>query len=251
MGLIHPQWPAPSRVRAIFTNRQDGVSTGVYAGLNLGAHVADDPAHVAENRRQLTASLQLPQEPIWLEQVHGVDVYRIDSAEQAQPAVPPTADAAVTQREGVPLTVMTADCLPLLLCDQAGSVIATAHAGWRGLCDGVIEQTVAAMQVPVAEILVWLGPAIGPTAFEVGSEVRAAFLAQDAAAEQAFVASSVSGKWLADLFLLARLRLARLGITQIYGGDECTYRNQEQFYSYRRDGQTGRMSGVIWLMPQN
>lgn len=250
MGLIHPQWPAPDRVRAIFTTREEGVSQGVYAGLNLGAHVADEPAHVAANRRQLTSLLQLPQEPIWLEQVHGVAVYRVDAPSRAMPVKPPVADAAVTQLEGVPLSVMTADCLPLLLCDRAGTVVATAHAGWRGLCDGVIEQTVAAMPVAASEILVWLGPAIGPVAFEVGEEVRTAFMSQHAEAAQAFVPSSVPGKWFADLFMLARQRLTRLGITQIYGGDCCTYSNKEQFYSYRRDGQTGRMSGVIWLMPQ-
>ena len=251
MDLIRPDWPAPARVQACFTSRQGGVSDGVFAGLNLGAHVDDDPQRVAENRRQLRAQLQLTQEPIWLTQVHGTKVYPVREAAEAQPAIPPQADAAVTRLSGVPLTVMTADCLPVLFCDRAGSVVATAHAGWRGLCEGVLEQTVAAMGSSSSEILAWLGPAIGPSAFEVGDEVRSAFVAQDPAAAEAFVPGMSAGKWLADLYCLARQRLNGVGVTQIYGGQHCTFSDPSRFYSYRRDGQTGRMSGLIWLMAQN
>ena len=261
MDLIRPDWPAPSRVQAVFTTRLGGVSEGVFAGLNLGAHVDDDPRCVAENRRQLREQLQLNQEPVWLTQVHGTAVYPVPGLTEAQPAIPPQADAAMTRLPGVPLTVMTADCLPVLFCDQAGSVVATAHAGWRGLCEGVLEQTVAAMGVSSSEILAWLGPAIGPSAFEVGDEVRAAFLAQDPAAVEAFVPGSSApgssvpgasrGKWLADLYRLARQRLNGVGVTQIYGGQHCTFSDPTRFYSYRRDGQTGRMSGLIWLTAQN
>lgn len=248
MDLITPDWPAPASVRAVFTTREGGVSEGVYAGLNLGAHVGDEPAHVSSNRARLAEALRLKQEPIWLEQVHGVAVYQVLNASQAFPRQPPKADAAMTRLHDVPLTVMTADCLPVLFCDQAGSVVASAHAGWRGLCAGVLEQTVAAMQVSPAAILAWLGPAIGPAAFEVGQDVRDAFLAQDPAMAQAFRAHELqAGKWWADLSLLARLRLQRAGVSQIYGGDVCTVQNPARFYSYRRDGQTGRMSGLIWL----
>jgi polyphenol oxidase len=255
MDLIYPDWPAPARVQACFTTRAGGVSQKAFAGLNLGDHVGDDTAAVAGNRRLLRDELQFSQEPIWLSQVHGTTVYLANSGELALPASPPKADAAVTRLAGVPLTVMTADCLPVLFCDRVGSVVATAHAGWRGLCDGVLEQTVGAMQVPAEQILVWLGPAIGPQAFEVGGEVRASFMAQDPAAIGAFTPATRSvvdaDKWLADLFLLARQRLARVGVQQIYGGHQCTFNDPQQFYSYRRDGQTGRMSGLIWLMAQN
>lgn len=255
MGLIYPDWPAPAWVQACFTTREGGESQGVFAGLNLGAHVADDPAAVAANRHLLRESLHLSREPVWLNQVHGTAVYPVATELAAQPATPPTADAAVTRLTDVALTVMTADCLPVLFCDRAGTVVATAHAGWRGLCDGVLEQTVAAMQVPGQEILAWLGPAIGPRVFEVGAEVRAHFMQQDPAAANAFVPSTLSApeddKWLGDLFLLARQRLARVGVQQVYGAQQCTFSDPQQFYSYRRDGQTGRMSGLIWLMAQN
>jgi len=241
MDLIRPAWPAPSRVRALFTTREGGVSQGPYAGLNLGTHVGDDPAAVAQNRRRLVASEGLPGEPLWLEQVHGTDVLVASDL----PASPPRADAAVTREPGLVLSVMTADCLPVLLCDSDGQVIATAHAGWRGLCDGVLEQTVAAMQLEPQRLLAWLGPAIGPTAFEVGAEVRAAFLAKDPAAAAAFVAQG--DKYLANLYQLARQRLRACGLSAIYGGDDCTFSQPERFYSYRRDGQTGRMAGLIWL----
>ena len=241
MDLIRPEWPAPANVQAAFTTRQGGVSHGVYQGLNLGLHVADDPQLVVQNRQLLTQQLALPAAPIWLEQVHGTDVLRAETPL----ATPPQADAAVTTTIGLPLTVMTADCLPVLFCDKAGTVVATAHAGWRGLCAGVLEKTIAAMQVAPDEILAWIGPAIGPSAFEVGDEVKAAFVAHDPQAAAAFVAHQ--DKWLADLFMLARQRISAAGVSATYGGSQCTYNDAQQFYSYRRDGQTGRMAGLIWL----
>lgn len=239
MELILPDWPAPAKVRALATTRAGGVSAGPYASLNLGDHVGDDPAAVAENRARLRK--HLPAEPLWLKQVHLAHVADADSASGV-----PEADASVARQRGKVCAVLTADCLPLLLCDKTGAVVAAAHAGWRGLAGGVIEAAVEAMRVSPGEVLAWLGPAIGPAAFEVGGEVRDAFLAFDPAAEAAFVARE-NGKWLADIFLLARLRLGKIGVTAVYGGGVCTYSDSERFYSYRRDGATGRMASLIWL----
>lgn len=240
-GLICrvPDWPAPHRVRALVTTRRGGCSQPPFDSLNLGDHVGDDPAAVAANRARLQALLPAPAQ--WLSQVHGI---RVLSA-----PVPgcPEADAVVTSRVDQPIVVMTADCLPVLLTDRAGTRVAAAHAGWRGLCDGVLEQTVAAFD-PGAELMAWLGPAIGPAAFEVGEPVRAAFAARDAAALSAF--RPVPGKlghWWADLYALARQRLARAGVTAVYGGGECTLTQADDYFSYRRDGRTGRMASVIWL----
>jgi hypothetical protein len=237
MDLILPNWPAPLTVRACATTRTGGVSTGPYASLNLGDHVGDDPAHVAENRARLRRELGLPAEPLWLTQVHGIAVAEGQGAD---------ADASVAFGPGTVCTVMTADCLPLLLCDRAGTRVAAVHAGWRGLLAGVIEAAVARLDTSGAELLVWLGPAIGPDAFEVGDEVRAAFVAEDAAAAAAF-RPSPAGRWLADIYALARRRLARCGVNAVYGGELCTYHDAERFYSYRRDGVTGRMASLIWL----
>lgn len=236
-------WPAPARVRTLLTTRTGGISAGPWASFNLGGHVGDDPAAVAANRVRL-ASL-LPSPPCWLEQVHGVEVVDCQ-APPAPAALPPRADAALTRVPGVVCAVLTADCLPLLLCDAAGSVVAAAHAGWRGLCDGVIERTVAAMACPPEQLYAYLGPAIGAGAFEVGDEVRAAFMAHDAAASAAF-SPLPSGKWLADLGALARQRLAALGVFSVSGGDRCTLSEAQHFYSYRRDGVCGRMASLIWL----
>lgn len=236
-----PDWPVPAPVRTLQTTRAGGVSTGPYAALNLGDHVSDDPAAVARNRALLRADL--PAEPVWMRQVHGNVVADADCATGV-----PEADAAFARRPGTVCAVMTADCLPLLLCDQAGTVVAAAHAGWRGLAEGVVEATVQAMQTAPEKLLVWLGPAIGPQAFEVGEDVRQAFLKHDLQAGQAFVAHpSASEKWLADIYLLARQRLALLGVTRVYGGGLCTYSDKNRFYSYRRDGATGRMASLIWL----
>ncbi|PKM45838.1 MAG: peptidoglycan editing factor PgeF [Gammaproteobacteria bacterium HGW-Gammaproteobacteria-1] len=237
MDLILPTWPAPPNVHACATTRAGGVSTEPYASLNLGDHVGDDPAAVAENRARLCRELALPAEPLWLTQVHGTAV-----AEGAGGC----ADASVAFGPGTVCTVMTADCLPLLLCDRAGTRVAAVHAGWRGLLAGVIEAAVARLDTPGAELLVWLGPAIGPDAFEVGEEVRAAFLAEDGGAAGAF-RPSPAGRWLADIYALARRRLARCGVNAVYGGELCTYHDAERFYSYRRDGVTGRMASLIWL----
>ena len=237
--LLIPDWPVPARVRAVVTTRAGGVSAVPFDALNLGDHVGDEPAAVAENRRRLQALLGC--RPAWLSQVHGVTVVQADPAQVLE------ADASWSATPGIACAIMTADCLPVLFCDRAGTVVAAAHAGWRGLQGGVLEASIAAMGCEPGEILAWLGPAIGPAAFEVGGEVRDAFMAEQAEAATAFVPSLNEGKWLADIYQLARLRLARAGVTAIYGGEYCTFSDSERFYSYRRDGQTGRMASLVWL----
>ncbi len=239
LGFLHADWPAPAGVYAGTTTRAGGVSTGAFASLNLGAHVGDAPEHVAENRRRLRQALRLPGEPQWLRQVHGTDVVYVPHAGEA------VADGSWTDRPGVVCAVLSADCLPVLLCDESGERVGAVHAGWRGLCAGALEAAVAAMSVPPERLLAWLGPAIGPSAFEVGPEVREAFVAADAMAAEAFRANR-PGHWLADLYLLARQRLQATGVERIYGGGHCTLSEAERFYSYRRDGQTGRMASIIW-----
>lgn len=242
--FIRPDWPAPARVRAAVTTRQGGVSAAPYASLNLGSHVGDAPEAVAENRRRVSAALALPQEPAWLNQVHGTAVVRAEAAVDG----PATADASVALGAGSVCAVMTADCLPVLFCDDAGTRVAAAHAGWRGLEAGVLEATILALDCSPAMLMAWLGPAIGPSAFEVGPEVRAAFLARDPGAEACFVPSP-AGRWLADIYRLARRRLNAAGVTAIYGGDFCTVGESARFFSYRRDRDTGRFASLIWLMP--
>ncbi len=238
---IIPDWPAPPNVKALQTARLGGVSAAPYDSLNLGDHVGDSHLAVAHNRQLLSALL--PAEPVWLKQVHGTEVVNGDAA-----GCLPQGDACVATRRGAVCTVMTADCLPVLLCDDSGSVVGAAHAGWRGLCEGVIECTVRAMKVPPSALMAWLGPAIGPTAFEVGAEVRAAFVAIQPQAADAFApVPGAAEKYLADIFLLARQRLQGQGVTRIYGGGLCTYTDRERFFSYRRDGATGRMATFIWL----
>ncbi|MCX8145087.1 MAG: peptidoglycan editing factor PgeF [Azovibrio sp.] len=238
--LILPDWPAPAQVRALQTTRRGGVSQPPYASFNLGGHVGDRPEAVAANRACLEH--YLPAAPTWLEQVHGTHVLALP----ATGAGPWLADAAFTRQAGVVCAVLSADCLPVLLCDRRGTAVAAAHAGWRGLLAGVLEATVAALGVPGAELMAWLGPAIGEEAFEVGEEVRAAFVRRDAAAAAHFRMAS-GGKYRADLCGLARQRLAACGITAIHGGQWCTWRDAERFFSYRRDGVTGRMASLIWL----
>lgn len=244
-GLLVPDWGGAviPGVRALVTTRESllGVSAAPYARFNLGDHVGDDPAAVAANRAQLRKLL--PGEPLWLNQVHGVSVVDADSAPQGV-----SADASHARGAGRVCAVLTADCLPLLLAAADGSVVAAAHAGWRGLADGVIEATVAAMGLAGGDLLAWLGPAIGPGAFEVGDEVRAAFCRHDTGAALAFAPHGAqgSGKWLCDLYALARLRLAALGVSRISGGECCTFSDEPHFYSYRRDGVTGRMASLIW-----
>lgn len=239
---IVPDWPAPSWVKAASTTRAGGASEGAYAALNLADHVGDDPRVVAANRRYVRERLALPAEPIWLRQVHGRGVVFAEDAVAGAEG-----DAAVCHSAGHVCVVMTADCLPILLCDRAGTCVAAAHAGWRGLADGVIEATVAALGVPANSVIAWLGPAIGPQAFEVGDDVRAAFMAQAAIAADAF--RRHGDRWHADLYRLAHQRLAALGVTQIHGGGLCTYSDSARFYSYRRDGVTGRMATLIWMDP--
>jgi YfiH family protein len=239
--MISPDWPAPARVKGLMTTRQGGVSVAPWASLNLGDHVGDDPAHVAANRARLRR--QLPAEPDWLRQVHSARVVELGRDANLE------ADASFTRQKGRVCAILTADCLPALFCDRAGSVVAAAHAGWRGLADGVLEATVAAMAAPPGDILVWLGAAIGPCAFEVGNDVREAFVSQFPQAADAFLAhpASVHGKWLADIYQLARIRLKSIGVEAVYGGGRCTFTEAEHFYSYRRDGVTGRMASLIWL----
>lgn len=238
-GWITPDWPAPTRVRALVTTRSGGVSLPPYDSLNLGDHVGDEPAAVAANRVVIAAHIGA--QPLWLNQVHGTAVANVANAPDCN------ADASISRKAGAACAIMTADCLPVLLCDRAGSVVAAAHAGWRGLHDGVIEAAVAAMQVPHSEVLAWLGPAIGPQAFEVGEEVRTAFVTHATEAAQAFVPGAQPGKWLTDIYLLARQRLTAIGITAVYGGSFCTVTDAERFFSYRRSKITGRMASLIWL----
>ena len=238
---IIPDWPAPANVKALITTRSGGVSLGPYAWMNPAEHVGDDPEAVRRNRALLRA--HLPQEPHWLQQVHGTQVLQVtlDARDVVE------ADAAVTHIPGQVCAVLTADCLPVLFCAEDGSTVAVAHAGWRGLAAGVLERTVQAIKLPGARVLAYLGPAIGPRAFEVGAEVRAAFMAVDAQAAQAFQVIEGGDKYLADLYLLARQRLARAGVVRVYGGDFCTYSEPQRFFSYRRDGATGRMATLMWL----
>lgn len=236
---IVPDWPAPPNVRALVTTRAGGESRGAYASFNLGTHVGDDPAAVERNRARLRASL--PAEPVWLQQVHGTAV--IDAA-TALPGA--RADAAVARIRHVVCVVLTADCVPVLLAAGGGEAVAIAHAGWRGLAAGVVEAAVAAMGAPAAGVVAWLGPAIGSRAYEVGPEVRAAFVRHDAAAAAAF-APHRGDRLLADLAMLARQRLAAAGVAKICGGGHCTYSEAGRFYSYRREPATGRFASLVWL----
>lgn len=237
--LITPDWPAPKNVRALQTTRLGGISSSPYDSLNLGDHVGDTPLVVARNRMLLNTLV--PSEPVWLKQVHGTVVANADLA-----GCLPQADACIARHRDAVCVVMTADCLPVLLCDHQGTVVGAAHAGWKGLAAGVIEATVQAMDVAPQNLMAWLGPAISQPAFEVGAEVRAVFVDADPQATAAFIPGQ-NGKWLADIYALAYLRLNALGITHIYGGNFCTYRERERFFSYRRDGVTGRMGTFIWI----
>lgn len=242
LSLITPDWPAPARVRALSTTRTGGQSEAPYDSFNLGDHVEDLSSSVTANRVQLQQQLGAQVSCQWLRQVHGTEVAKLSCVGDVIEA-----DASSTDVRGVACLVMTADCLPVLFCDWDGTQVAAAHAGWRGLCDGVLEATIAAMGVEPTQLMCWLGPAIGPESFEVGAEVRDAFIAQQPQAAAAFEPSGNADRWLADLYQLATLRLNRAGIDAVYGGGECTYSNPERFFSYRRDGQTGRMATLIWL----
>ena len=237
---IQPDCPTPPGIRACSTLRMGGVSQGGYASFNLAAHVGDDPGHVSANRDRLRNSLQLPTEPFWLTQVHGNKTVRAKKATQGPP---PEADASFSDEAGVVCTVMTADCLPVLFCNRKGNRVAASHAGWRGLAGGVLESTVQALDSN--DLMAWLGPAIGPQAFEVGAAVRQTFLERLGDCHEAFLQID-EHHWLADLYNLARMALTRAGVTEVYGGNECTFSNPERFFSYRRDAQTGRMATLIW-----
>ncbi len=244
--FIVPNWPAPLNVHALQTTRNNGYSAAPYNSLNFGSHVKDSPLHVAQNRQLL--SQFLPSEPVWLNQVHGVEI--IDAANTS---CVPDADASFTTYKNVVCVTMTADCLPVLLCDKAGSVVAAVHAGWRGLCDGILEASVNMVckvaQIQSTDLIAWLGPAIGPNAFEVGAEVSAQFLEKNKNAASAFKLQG--DKFLANIYLLATQRLNNVGVTDIYGGgydeDFCTFTDEERFFSFRRDGDTGRMATLIWI----
>lgn len=254
---ITPDWPAPANVRAFMTTRAGGVSLAPFASFNPASHVDDAPEAVSENRRLLRQ--WLPAEPLWLNQVHGCEVVT-PPAPLWERGGPPAADAAVAFQPNEVRAVLTADCLPVLFCDDAGTVVAAAHAGWRGLASGVLEATVAAMRAPPERILAWMGAAIGQAAFEVGGEVRETFISQHPLTGIAFrpalpgtldyrrvgASSEAPRKWLADIYALARIRLAAIGVDRVYGGGLCTF-NDPRFFSYRREPRTGRMASVIWM----
>lgn len=241
--VLTPEWLAPRAVRAAFTLRRGGVSIAPFDSLNLGAHVGDAPDAVAENRRRVNAGLNLPAEPAWLEQVHGTRVADLDAPGEAGHA---PADAVMTRRAGKVCAVQVADCMPILFAARDASAVAVAHAGWRGLAAGVLEATVARLGITGRELIAWLGPAISARHFEVGDEVRTAFLERDPVARAAFVANP-RGRWLCDLATLARQRLAALGVAEVSGGNWCTYADPTRFFSFRRDGRCGRMAALIWL----
>ena len=245
-SLLEFEWDLPQGVRAAFTTRQGGFSAAPWNSFNVATHVGDDLANVAANRARLAELVGHEVEPAWLTQVHGVEVKEIDATPISTTLF--TADAAVTSRPNTACVVMVADCLPVLLCSRDGQRLGAAHAGWRGLVAGVLERTVRAMETPANELRAWLGPAISQKHFEVGEEVRTEFVKWDRAANSRFKMNA-RGRWQADLFGLARLRLASVGVTDVSGGDWCTYADAERFYSHRRDGKGGRMAALIWRAP--
>ncbi len=242
IAYICPPWPVSSKIKAFSSTRLGGVSESPFTSLNLGAHVGDQGDAVLENRARFARQVKMPASLRWLNQVHGTKTVCLPSAALGDLE----ADASFTQTQDQVCAVMTADCLPLLICNTKETQVAACHAGWRGLCDGVIESCIAQFE-EANDVMVWLGPAIGANAFEVGDEVKQAFILQDKQAEKAFKASNNEGKWLADIYQLARQRLASLGVRHIYGGEYCTYEDESHFFSYRRDHQTGRMASVIWI----
>ncbi len=244
-NVIAPCWPAPQTVRAFSTTRRRGHSKGAYHSFNLGAHVGDDPQAVAKNRAALRELLELPSEPLWLRQVHGCRVMEADGYAPDEPA-----DASIARRPGAVCAVLTADCLPVLFCDRGGANVAVAHAGWRGLAAGVLEVTLATMGTAPRQILAWIGPGIGRDRFEVGEEVRDVFVGGDHGAHELF-RPSPGGRWLADLAGLARRRLHAAGVAAVFGGSWCTYTEEQRFFSYRREPQTGRMTSLIWIEPES
>jgi YfiH family protein len=246
-AVIEPRWPASARVRAAFTLRGGGVSGAPYDSLNLGVHVGDELAAVQENRRLVRERLGLRGEPVWLQQVHGVGVLEVGAGVAGSDDVgQPEADAAVTRMPGRVCAIQVADCMPVLFAARDGSTVGAAHAGWRGLAGGVLEQTIVKLGIPAAQLVAWLGPTISQKNFEVGEDVRVAFTKDDAGAASAFEANS-RGRWQCDLYALARRRLAALGVGDVSGGGWCTYDDASRFFSFRRDGQCGRMAALIWM----
>ncbi len=242
IDLVQPDWPAPPWIQAGTTTRVGGVSPAPFDSLNLGDHVGDDPRAVQANRTRLVDALQLPETPGWMEQVHGRA--RVD----ARAAAGCRADIVHADRPGPVCAVLTADCLPLLLCDRDGTQVCAAHAGWRGLFGGVVESAVQGFRAPPRELLAWLGPAIGPEHFEVGGEVRDAARRLDPALRIAFrPVAGKAGQWLLDIYRAARILLAEMGVNFVSGGDSCTVTDRKRFFSYRRDGRTGRMASLIWI----
>ncbi len=269
LAVIAPEWRAPARVRAAFTLRTGGVSLSPYDLLNLGAHVGDAAAAVAENRRRVREGLGLPAEPGWLQQVHGVEVADLDGATAfaTEPRVPvgagapggvavesataptfkpPRADASITRLPGRVCVIQVADCMPVLFAARDGSAVGAAHAGWRGLAGGVLEETVRALGVAPQQLIAWMGPTIGQGHFEVGDDVRSAFVSRDPGAAAAFE-TNARGRWQCDLYALAQRRLAAIGVQDVSGGGWCTYADATRFFSFRRDGQCGRMAALIWM----
>jgi polyphenol oxidase len=254
-GLLLPEWPAPAGVRAAFTLRTGGVSAAPYDSLNIGAAIGDSPEAVAENRRRVAQALRLPGEPRWLEQVHGSQVVTlggvaaVDSVGASSFVAAedvPKGDASVVVGPGRVCAIRVADCMPVLFAARDGSAVGAAHAGWRGLAGGVLEATVERLGVPASQLIAWMGPAIGQANFEVGDEVRAAFMATDPDAASAFLPNA-RGRWQCDLYTLARRRLAAMGVAGVYGGGWCTFADTERFFSFRRNAQTGRMAALIWI----
>ena len=243
---ITPDWPAPKHIKACSTTRLGGVSKAPFDSMNLGTHVEDLLEDVLSNREHLLVKLNLPTEPLWLEQIHGHQVANAGELDYSASHII-KADASVSHVENKVCLVMTADCLPVLFTNRLGTVVAAAHAGWRGLNEGVLEATVAAMACDTSDILAWLGPAIGPGAFEVGDEVRDAFVDKQREATSAFKPAKEAGKWLADIYQLATLRLQGIGVEAVFGGGYCTYQDQQRFFSYRREGKTGRMASLIMV----
>lgn len=243
MNAIYPNWQAPKNIKAFTTVRSGGVSLPPFDSFNLGDHVCDDPKAVQQNRSLLVDKFDLPHQPLFLTQTHSTKVIELPFTESNVEA-----DAVYTQQANQVCLVMTADCLPVLFFNKEGTEVAAAHAGWRGLCDGILEETVAKFKCPTSDIIAWLGPAIGPTAFQVGEEIIEQFCAFDSNAKLAFIPDlTTSGKFLGNLYQLATQRLNKLGITEISGGGHCTYTEQDKFFSYRRDKKTGRMASLIWI----
>ena len=245
--VITPDWPAPECVGSAITTRMGGQSTGAYQALNLALHVGDDASRVTNNRQALRQALQLPQEPQWLEQIHGVKVVAAQEDNRVR-----TADAAVTDKIGLACAVLTADCLPILLCDQQGLQVGAVHAGWRGLAKGIVRRAIARFSLPPTELMAYLGPAISLQHFEVGIDVPQMFFRYADSADQAdAIAAAIRPgarpmHFYADIYALARAALVTAGVRDIYGGDYCTYADEQRFYSYRRDGVTGRVASLIW-----